>query len=57
MGKETEGSDFDDDWKEEIESRVNNCKCASELCEDEVLDKLHVAHFFSGVTHSCCFFM
>ena len=30
------GSDFDDDWKEEVEDRVNNCKCASELYEDEL---------------------
>ena len=42
LGKVNEGSDFDDDWKEEVEDRVNNCKCASELCEDEVLDKLMV---------------
>ena len=39
-GNVSEGSDFDDDWKEEVEDRVNNCKCASELCEDEVLHKL-----------------
>ena len=30
LGKVSEGSDFDDDWKEEVEDRVNNCKCASE---------------------------
>ena len=36
-----EGSNFDDDWNEEFEDRVNNyCKCASELFEDEVLDKI-----------------
>ena len=29
LGKVSEGSDFDDDWKEEVEDRVNNCKCAS----------------------------
>ena len=40
LGKVSGGSDFDDDWKEEVEDRVNNCKCASELYEDEVLDKL-----------------
>ena len=40
LGKVSEGSDFDDDWKEEVEDRVNNCKCASELFEDEVLDKI-----------------
>ena len=26
LGKVSEGSDFDDDWKEEVEGRVNNCK-------------------------------
>ena len=36
LGKVSEGSDFDDDWKEEVEDRVNNCKCASELYEDEL---------------------
>ena len=40
LGKVSEGSDFDDDWKEEAEDRVNNCKYASELYEDEVLDKV-----------------
>ena len=40
MGKVSEGSDFDDAWKEEVEDRDNNCKCASELYEDEVLDKV-----------------
>ena len=39
LGKVSEGSDFDDNWKEEVEDRVNNCKCASELYEDEVLHK------------------
>ena len=28
LGKVSEGSDFDNDWKEEVEDRVNNCKCA-----------------------------
>ena len=40
LGKVSEGSDFNDDWKEEVEDRVNSCKCASELYEDEVLEKV-----------------
>ena len=40
MGKVSEGSDFDNDWKEKVEDRVNNCKCVSELYEDEVLDRV-----------------
>ena len=40
MGKVSEGIDFDDDGKEEVEDRVSNCKCASELYEDKVLDKV-----------------
>ena len=40
LGKVSEGSNFDGDWKEEVEDRVNNCKCASELYEDELSDKV-----------------
>ena len=31
-GKVSEGSDFDDDWKEEDEGRVNNCVNRHQSC-------------------------
>ena len=43
LGKISEGSDFNLRMigrRKLSEGRVNNCKCSSELCEDEVLDKL-----------------
>ena len=38
MGKLSLDSNFDAEWKEEVESNVSRCGIMSELCEDEFLD-------------------
>ena len=38
MGRTSEDSDFDGEWKEEVETKVSTCMCSSILCEDEYLD-------------------
>jgi len=37
-GRMSEDSDFDGEWKEEVETKVSTCMCSSILCEDEYLD-------------------
>ena len=39
MGRVSVDSDFDDDWKEEVESKVEACGRMSGSCEDAFLDK------------------
>ena len=40
LGRMSEDSDFDSDWKEQVETKVS--MCSSLLCEDEYLDgELH----------------
>ena len=40
LGRMSEDSDFDSEWKEQVESKVS--MCSSLLCEDEYLDgELH----------------
>ena len=33
-------SDFDFEWKEVVERKVSMCSTLSEMCEDEVLDRV-----------------
>ena len=39
MGKLSLDSNFDAEWKEEVDSNVSRYGSMSELCEDEFLDK------------------
>ena len=39
LGRVSVDSDFDDDWKEEVESKVEACGRMSGSCEDAFLDK------------------
>ena len=39
LGRVSVDSDFDDDWKEEVESKVEACGRMSWSCEDAFLDK------------------
>ena len=39
LGRISVDSDFDDDWKEEVDSKVEACGRMSGLCEDAFLDK------------------
>ena len=42
LGRTSEDSDFDGEWKEEVETKVSTCMCSSLLCDDEYLDgELH----------------
>ena len=35
----SEDSDFDSEWREQVETKVSTCICSSILCEDEYLDE------------------
>ena len=39
MGRVSVDSDFDDDWKGEVESKAEACGRMSGACEDTFLDK------------------
>ena len=39
LGRGSVDSDFDDDWKGEVESKVEACGRMSRSCEDALLDK------------------
>ena len=39
LGRVSVDSDLDDDWKEEVESKVGACGRMSGSCEDAFLDK------------------
>ena len=39
LGRMSEDSDFDSEWKEEVETKVSTCMCSSLLCDDEYLDR------------------
>ena len=42
LGRMSEDSDFDSEWRERVETKVSTCTCSSRLCEDEYLDgELH----------------
>ena len=38
LGRMSEDSDFDSEWREQVETKVSACMCSSILCEDEYLD-------------------
>ena len=38
LGRMSEDSDFDSEWREQVKTKVSSCMCSSILCEDEYLD-------------------
>ena len=38
LGRMSEDSDFDSEWREQVKTKVSTCMCSSKLCEDEYLD-------------------
>ena len=49
LGRMSEDSDFESEWRKQVETKVNTRMCSSILCEDEYLD----GEFCKGETQKC----